>query len=390
MKDQGKFHSCLYGKRKAGSKMKTFDVAVIGAGIIGLMIARDLRATGLDVALLERSEVGKEASWASAGVLMSRPYAYESIADFALRVEGSEMLLALAPILTDETGIDIEAVRHPALHLAFTAEDEANMRALQSQLDGASLGCEFISTAEVQARQPEITAPVTLGMVTSCANLENRRLLRALEIGARRAGIDIFTGCDARALKVEGGKVAGVHADTQDISAGAVINATGSWGGTLQGAPEHIPVQPERGQMLALHSDSVMLSHLINLPQYIVIPRKSGRIVLGATTERAGYDRRNTAGAIQSMLQAAIQAIPQLASATIEELWSGFRPSNPDGYPLVGPSALPGYYYAVGHHKLGIQQAPITAEVIKDLLTTGKTTRPVSHWDPKRFGEAAD
>ena len=207
MKDQGEFHSNLYGKRKAGSKMKTYDVAVIGAGIIGLMIARDLRATGLDVALLERSEVGKEASWASAGVLMSRPYAYESNADFALRVEGSEMLLALAPILADETGIDIEAVRHPALHLAFTAKDEANMRALQPQLDGARLGCEFISTAEVRARQPEITAPVTLGMVTSCANIENRRLLRALEIGARRAGIDIFTGCDARALKVVGGKV---------------------------------------------------------------------------------------------------------------------------------------------------------------------------------------
>ena len=90
------------------------------------------------------------------------------------------------------------------------------------------------------------------------------------------------------------------------------------------------------------------------------------------------------------MLQAAIQAIPQLASATIEELWSGFRPSNPDGYPLVGPSALPGYYYAVGHYKLGIQQAPITAEVIKDLLTTGETARSVAHWDPKRFGEAAD
>lgn len=369
--------------------MKAYDVAIIGAGIIGLMIARAVRAAGLSVALLERSEVGKEASWASAGVLMSRPYPYESIADFALRVEGSEMLLALAPVLADETGIDIEAVRHPALHLALTAEVEANMRALQPQLEGANLGCEFISESEVRARQPEVTLPVSLGMVTSCANIENRRLLRALEVGARKAGVDILTGCEAQALGVKNGKVTGVRTANQLIHAGSVVNAAGSWGGTLRGAPEHIPVQPERGQMLSLHADAVALAHLINLPQFIIIPRKSGRIVLGATTEKVGYDRRNTAGAIQGMLHAAIEAIPDLAEGTIEELWSGFRPFSPDGYPLVGPSALPGLFHAVGHHKLGIQQAPVTAEIVKDLLTTGRTSRPIAHWDPTRFGAAA-
>ncbi len=368
--------------------MSAYDVVIVGAGIIGLMTARALRAAGRTVALLERSEVGKEASWASAGVLMSRPYAYETIGDFALRVEGSEMLLALAPVLAAETGIDFEAVRHPALHLAFTAEDEANMRALQPQLDGAGLGCEFISPKDVEERQLEITAPVTLGMVTSCANIENRRLLRALEVGARNAGVQIFTGCDVQALQITGGKVTGVNAGNQELNADTVVNATGSWGGTLRGTPEHIPVLPERGQMLALWTESVALTHLVNLPQYIIIPRKSGRVLLGATTERAGYDRRNTAGGIQGMLHAAIQAIPKLADAAIEELWTGFRPANPDGFPLVGRSAIDGYYYAVGHYKLGIQQAPITAEVICDLITTGRTARSVAHWDPTRFGTA--
>ncbi len=368
--------------------MQAYDAVIVGGGIIGLMAARALRAAGFSVALLERGEVGKEASWASAGVLMSRPYAYESVADFALRVEGSEMLLALAPVLADETGIDVEAVRHPALHLAFSEEDEANLRALRPQLDGAGLGCEFIDPGEVRARQPDVTAPVALGMVTPCANIENRRLLRALESGARRAGVDVFIGSDVRELQVERGKVTGVRTANQLFNAGAVVNAAGSWGGTLRGAPERIPVEPQRGQMLALRAESVALTHLINLPQFIIIPRKSGRIVLGATTELVGYDRRNTAGAIQGMLQAAIQAVPALAAGTIAELWSGFRPFSPDGYPLVGPSALAGYYYAVGHHKLGIQQAPITAEIIKDFLTTGETGRPVSHWNPTRFGNS--
>ena len=349
------------------------------------MIARAVRAAGLSVAVLERSEVGREASWASAGVLMSRPYPYESIADFALRVEGSEMLLDLAPVLAEETGIDIEAVRHPALHLALTADDAAVLRALQPQLEGAGLGCAFIEPEEVRARQPEVTKPVSLGMVTSCANLENRRLLRALDIGARMAGVDVYTGCDVQALQVEEGRVSGVRTANQVFNAGTIVNATGSWGGSLRGAPEHIPVQPERGQMLSLRADAVALTHLINLPQYIIIPRKSGRIVLGATSEKVGYDRRNTAGAVQGILQAAIQAMPALAEGTIEELWSGFRPFSPDGYPLVGPSALNGYYYAVGHHKLGIQQAPITAEIIRDFVTTGRTARSVSHWDPTRF-----
>lgn len=370
--------------------MKAYDVVIVGAGIIGLMIARAVRDAGLSVALLERSEVGREASWASAGVLMSRPYPYESIADFSLRVEGSEMLLALAPVLADETGIDIEAVRHPALHLALTAHDESNMRALQPQLDGANLGCEFIAPEEVRRRQPEVTLPVRLGMVTSCANIENRRLLRALDVGARKAGVDVITGCDVQGLQVEEGKVTGVRTANQEFSAGTVVNAAGSWGGTLQGAPEHIPVQPERGQMLSLRADSVALTHLINLPQFIIIPRKSGRIVLGATSEKVGYDRRNTAGAVQGMLQAAIQAIPALADGSIEELWSGFRPFSPDGYPMVGPSSLNGYYYAVGHHKLGIQQAPITAEIARDLITTGTSSRPITRWNPTRFGSVAE
>lgn len=369
--------------------MQGYDVAIVGAGIIGLLTARQARAAGLSVALLERGEVGKEASWASAGVLMSRPYAYESIADFALRVEGSEELLDLAPALAAETGIDIEAVRHPALHLALTADDETNMRALQPQLEGAGLGCEFIGPDEVRARQPEVKAPVTLGMITSCANIENRRLLRALEVGARRAGVDVRTGCDVQALLIENDKVSGVRTASDVIRAGAVVNAAGSWGGRLRGAPEHIPVEPERGQMLSVYADDVDLTHLINLPQFIIIPRKSGRIVLGATSERVGYDRRNTAGAIQEMLHAAIAAIPALAAGTIEELWTGFRPFSPDGHPLVGASAVNGYYYAVGHYKLGIQQATITAEIVTDLLTTGKTTRPVAHWDPARFGKAA-
>ncbi|MDE2839070.1 MAG: FAD-dependent oxidoreductase, partial [Chloroflexota bacterium] len=205
------------------------------------------------------------------------------------------------------------------------------------------------------------------------------------DVGARKAGVDVITGCDVQGLQVEEGKVTGVRTANQEYSAGTVVNATGSWGGTLRGAPEHIPVQPERGQMLSLRADSVALTHLINLPQFIIIPRKSGRIVLGATSEKVGYDRRNTAGAIQGMLQAAIQAIPALAEGSIEELWSGFRPFSPDGYPLVGPSALPGYFYAVGHYKLGIQQAPITAEIIRDLVTTGRTSRSISHWDPTRF-----
>lgn len=378
------------GRKEDGNiGVKTYDVAIVGAGIIGLLIARNVRATGLSVALLERGEVGKEASWASAGVLMSRPYAYESIADFALRVEGSEMLLDLAPVLAAETGIDIEAVRHPALHLALTAEDEANMRALQPQLEGAGLGCDLIGPEEVRKRQPEVEAQVALGMVTSCANIENRRLLRALEVGARRAGVDVRTGCDVQALQVENGKVSGVRTANDVIHAGNVINAAGSWGGTLRGAPEHIPVEPERGQMLSVYADNVKLTHLINLPQYIIIPRKSGRIVLGATSERVGYDRRNTVGAIQDILQAAIAAIPSLAAGTIEELWTGFRPFSPDGHPFIGSSALDGYYYAVGHYKLGIQQATITAEIITDLLTTGETARSVAYWDPTRFGSAS-
>jgi len=362
------------------------DVIVVGGGIIGMLIAFQARQAGLTALLLERGALGKEASHASAGLLYSRPYPYESVADFRLRASSSEKLIGLVPALSELSGIDIEVYHHPSLHIAYGGDDLERIQKYERHLQAAGLSTKRCTGDDARKLQPGLSPDITAALLTPSVNLEPRRLLLALSSILRQVGVQVRTGCPVVALQVVGARVMGVRTPAEALSSGSVVNAAGSWAATIAGAPEQIPVQPERGEILSLRSDLVRLTHQITMPRYILIPRKDGRIVLGATTALVGYERRFTAGGIARMLQEGTRTVPALAEAAIEEIWTGLRPYSADGYPLVGRSQLEGYYYATGHGRLGIQLAAVTAEAITELLTTGHTSQPISRWDPQRFG----
>jgi len=166
-----------------------------------------------------------------------------------------------------------------------------------------------------------------------------------------------------------------------------IINAAGCWSG-LVNAPNCPPVQPVRGQMLALDSVSEDLGFVVHTPHAYIVPRRDGRIIVGSTTERVGFDKSNTAAGVKGLLSGAIQAIPRLESLPIKELWAGLRPGTPDGLPLLGPaqkSAIQNLLFATGHYRNGILLAPITAKVISDIIQGQPVPDFLKAYAPDRF-----
>ena len=127
-----------------------------------------------------------------------------------------------------------------------------------------------------------------------------------------------------------------------------------------------LPLWPRRlrGQMIALAGAPVSINRTLHSSRCYLVPRKDGRVLVGATVEYVGFRKANTAGGINSLLAAAIEVAPSLRACEIVETWSGLRPDTSDHLPLIGPSGIDNLLLATGHFRNGILLAPVTAELI--------------------------
>ena len=138
--------------------------------------------------------------------------------------------------------------------------------------------------------------------------------------------------------------------------------------------------------MLCLAAESRdLLRHVIRAPEIYLVPRSDGRILVGATVEEAGYDKRTDAVTIQRMHQAAIHLVPALAQARMLEAWAGLRPGSPDNLPILGATSTQGYFVATGHFRDGILLTPITARVMAQVISGEKPDYDLSPFSPMRF-----
>jgi glycine oxidase len=195
---------------------------------------------------------------------------------------------------------------------------------------------------------------------------------------------------------VAGGRVRGVHLDDgTSVSAATVVLAAGAWSAQVPGVPAEVspPVRPVKGQTLRLRlPGEPRLSHVVRAtvkgaPVYVV-PRADGQLVVGASSEEAGFDVSPRAGAVYELLRDAQSVLPELGEAVLDEVCTGLRPGTPDNAPIVGASGLPGLVHATGHYRNGILLTPVTADAIADLIATGTMPAALSPFGPDRFRTA--
>jgi glycine oxidase len=366
--------------------MKSCDVIVIGAGVVGLSAARALAAAGRKVLLVERRRVGAEASSAAAGMLAPQGEAEPDWPLLELALRARDHHLTLAPALESETGIPIELSRRGTIHVAFTAEEERRLEERGAWQRARGLSAEALSAAELREAEPNLNLELRAGLLLAGDHwLDNVRLTRALAASALARGVGLVTGRPVTQLVVEAGRVAGVRAGGERFEAPIVINAAGAWAGLLAGDPQPPPVEPIRGQMVALDMAMAPLRHVVVSGHGYLVPRLDGRLLVGSTSEKVGFEKSVTAGGLSTLLAAALRVVPILADVRIAETWAGLRPGTPDGLPVIGAGAVPGLVHAAGLYRNGILLGPLVGEIVADQVLGRPMAVDLTPFSPARF-----
>ena len=366
---------------------RTADVVVVGGGVIGCAIARELARRGVRTIVVERGEVGGEATRAAAGMVAPQaestgpgPLLRLGIASRARYAEWTESLGA-------ESGIDVEYRTDGIVYVALTAADARVLGARARWQRAAGLRVEGLRDARrlVRALTPRLRMALHF---PDDHRVNNERLVTALAVAARRAGAEVMERTPVTAVRARRGKVEGVDTGAGSIDAPVVVDAAGAWAGAL-GLPLGVsppPVFPVRGQIIVLRGGLDAIPRPLYSRRGYVVPRVDGRVLAGSTLEDAGYEKRVTAGAAADILAAACAMAPALSGMTLETAYAGLRPATPDHRPIIGPApGVAGLLYATGHYRSGILLAPITAQAIADLVVDGRTALPLAGMSPGRF-----
>jgi glycine oxidase len=376
----------LRGNRMTSGMSSAADVIVLGGGVVGLSAARALAAEGARVLLVERGRVGEEASGAAAGMLTAQAdtAAGSRLLETALLSRARHAALALE--LEQETGISVERSARGVLEVAFAESEEAVLRDRAGWQRARGLSVETLSGGELREAEPNLSPAVRSGLYFADDRaVDNVRLVRALAASAVARGATLLCGRPVTSLVLERGRVAGVWAGPERLSAPVVLNAIGAWASQLPGDPQPPPVEPVRGHIVAFELTPRLLRHVVCSHRGYLVPRGDGRLLAGSTVERAGFDKSVTAGALHAVLAIALEIAPKLADVPIAESWAGLRPGTPDGLPVVGRGAVEGLIHAAGLFRNGILLGPLIGEAAARLALGRDPGIDLSAFDPARF-----
>lgn len=340
-------------------------IVIVGAGINGLLVARELSLAGKDVLVLEKGKVGQESSWAGGGILSPLyPWRYpESVNQMA------EFGQTAYPALAEELRpfLDAECLRSGLLILDT---DEQN-QALAWASKKATRNLQIVDSAELQSIQPGVAQLNDRAIwMPDIGQVRNPRLVEALRLELQDRGVQFRENTEVSGFAVKAGQITGVQAADETISCDTVIVCGGAWTASLLASTGlKIPVEPVKGQILLFRAEPGLLSRmLMNRGRYL-IPRKDGHILAGSTLEKAGFDKTTSEAARDDLFEAACEILPALRDVPVETQWAGLRPGSPDGVPFIGKHlAIQGLYINAGQYRNGLIMAPGSTRLLSDLV----------------------
>ncbi|MBD2450017.1 glycine oxidase ThiO [Nostoc sp. FACHB-152] len=354
----------------------TSDILIIGGGVIGLAIAVELKLRGTNVTVLCR-DFQAAATHAAAGMLAPDAEIIQDQATRELCWRSRALYPEWTSKLEDLTGVSTGYWACGILAPVYQQPTSPTPHESPAY---------WLDQPAIHQYQPGLGNDVVGGWwYPEDAQVDNRALAQALWTAAKSLGVEFKDHITVEGIIQKQGQVIGVQTNTGLIRANHYVLAAGAWSNQLL----PLPVSPRKGQMLSLRlPDSVPelpLRRVLFGENIYIVPRRNRSIILGATSEDVGFTPHNTPAGIQALLQQAIRLYPQLQDYSIQEFWWGFRPATPDELPILGTSHCENLTLATGHYRNGILLAPVTAEIIANLICEQKSDSLLPNFHYSRF-----
>jgi glycine oxidase len=344
----------------------TSDVVIAGGGIIGLSLAIELRRAGAKVTVLDRGEPGREASSAAAGMLVTGD---------------PDLGSSMKSLARESASLYPAFVQELELHSAITVGLE-NRGALYVAIEGEEIQEQPLASADLHALEPELAEHPRVYLLPE-QTVDPPLLTHAALTAARRIGVVVHHEACVQAVCMNHEHQIDVRCSSLSYQTPTFVNCAGAWAKDILGASA--PTRPRKGQMFSVIPRHCKLSHVVRSREVYLVPRKDGRVIIGATVEDVGFDKTVDPATIQRLHQAAANLVPAIGEAKILEAWPGLRPGSPDDLPILGPGRMPGTYVATGHFRNGILLAPVTAVLMTELIMGRQPRLDLSPFSTNRF-----
>jgi glycine oxidase len=356
------------------------DILIIGGGVIGLTTAYFLARDGARVTIVDKGDMGQEASWAGAGILtpaeVDRARAPEE--QFLARSIG--LFPQLSAELRERTGIDNGYLQCGGIELV---EDDSHVTD-----EWRSSGTEYreLDGRALKSLEPALGLCERTYFLPKMAQVRNPRHLQALHAACQDLGVVLKPNCTVQGFERKQQRIVAALSDAGPLVAERFLISTGAWtDGLVETIGWNPEIHPIRGQIALLNTSNQLLKRIILQGSRYIVPRADGRVLVGSTEEDVGFDKRTTAASIADLLAFACKLVPALGQAQVERCWAGLRPGPPDGKPYLG--RVPGWdnlFVAAGHYRSGIQLSPGTALAMKELLLDLKPSQVLDPFRPDR------
>jgi glycine/D-amino acid oxidase-like deaminating enzyme len=375
------------------------DVAVVGAGIAGSAVARELAVRGVGVVLVDRAGVSEGTTGRGEGNVLA------SDKDAGPELELTRHGLRLYDELEARLGQEARIRRKGALIVHPKAATWAAEPARLERLRAAGVSGELLDPDAVRAAEPALDGALLGGSwFPGDLQCDPARIARALAREAVAAGARLRLGCTAGAIAVERGRVTGLATAGGFVSAGAVVLAAGPWSASLaQRAGLSLPLEPRKGQLVRLHAPRPdLIRHKVVDGSYlgsvvsgdaglqvstVVETTWEGDVLVGSSRERRGFDVSVDRSVSEAMLARAARLFGVVADLEVGDAWSGLRPWLPDHLPAIGPSsAVAGLWLATGHEGAGVALGPVTGVVVAQAYCGERPLMDLAPFTPDRFG----
>jgi glycine oxidase len=365
------------------------DIIVIGAGVVGCSVAYELARRGASVEIVDERPVGMGATQASAGVLAPFIEAREGHPLLELTVRSLSMYDAFVARVSEDGGVTVPYRRTGTLDVAMNDRELQDLRTTADVLARRGVPALILDGGATRSEEPLVAGDVAGGfLIEEHGYVSAPELTRALAAAARAHGAQLVEQSRVRRIYERGGDAV-VETDRGTLASGAVVLAAGSWSGTIviDGVSARVPVRPIRGQLLHLAWSGTPLRRVTWSRSCYMVPWDDGTVLVGATSEDAGFDERLTVSGVHDLLQAASDLAPRTWTATFRGARVGLRPDTTDHLPVIGASAvMPNLMYATGHYRNGILLAPLTGTLVADAVLDGIVDPMLPALSPARFG----